>query len=49
MRKFGENPKRAGTVSERLGLNAPWALNVSSPLESSEKVGRQSLEIFSES
>lgn len=47
MREFGENPKRAGTVSERLGLNAPRALNVSSPLERSEKVGRKSLEIFS--
>ena len=46
MRKFGGNPKRAGTVSERLGLNAPRALNVSSPLERSEKVGSQSREIF---
>ena len=46
MRKFGESPKRAGTVSERLGLNARWALNVSSPLERSEKVGSKSREIF---
>lgn len=47
MRKFGENPKRAGTVSVRLGLNARWALNVSSPLERSEKVGSESREMFS--
>ncbi len=47
MRKFGESPKRAGTVNERLGLNACRALNVSSPLESSEKVGCKSQEIFS--
>lgn len=39
MRKFGENPKRAGIVSGRFRLNAFWALNVSSPLEQSEKVG----------
>lgn len=39
MRKFGESPKRAGTVSERLGLNAQRALNVSSSLENSEKAG----------
>ena len=47
MRKFGENPKRAGTVSVRLGLNARWALNVSSPLEKSEKVGSESREMGS--
>ena len=40
-RKFGENPKRAGTVSVRLGLNARWALNASSSLERSEKVGSE--------
>ena len=43
-RKFGENPKRAGTVSVRLGLNARWALNASSSLERSEKVGSKSQE-----
>ena len=46
MRKFGESPKRAGTVSVRLGLNARWALNVSSSLERSEKVGSKSWEIL---
>lgn len=39
MREFGESPKRAGTVSGREGRNARGALNVSSPLEKSEKVG----------
>ena len=41
--EFGENPKRAGTVSGRFCLSANQALNASSPLEKSEKVGVKSL------
>ena len=46
MREFGESPKRAGTVSGREGRNARGALNVSSPLEKSEKVGSKSREML---
>jgi hypothetical protein len=44
MREFGENPKRAGTVSGRFCLSVKKTLNVSSSLEKSEKVGIKSLE-----